>query len=203
MTGMYVLTFGAVPLLMAALLFAYCSKNHRVPPDWNSKTANRKMLPYVSASKRLPFTCLRHLVVNADDGDSNRNCNASRTTTAGAGATATRPHPPRISTVSTVVDARNGVGDHDHDCGSGIYSEPSNAAASSVFFYGAEPVYETVAENAYVNAAYVAAAPRPRYADPAKSRLKKTDIVIANLTSTTNSQVNSYLRDGVWVDPKK
>ncbi|XP_060864601.1 disintegrin and metalloproteinase domain-containing protein 9 [Metopolophium dirhodum] len=42
MTGMYVLTFGAIPLLLAVLLFAYCSKNHRSPSDWNK--ANRKKL---------------------------------------------------------------------------------------------------------------------------------------------------------------
>ncbi|XP_060854596.1 disintegrin and metalloproteinase domain-containing protein 9 isoform X2 [Rhopalosiphum padi] len=41
MTGMYVLTFGAIPLLLAVLLFAYCSKNHS-PSDWNK--TNRKKL---------------------------------------------------------------------------------------------------------------------------------------------------------------
>ncbi|XP_025201152.1 disintegrin and metalloproteinase domain-containing protein 9 [Melanaphis sacchari] len=42
MTGMYVLTFGAIPLLLAILLFAYCSKNHRTPSDWN-KTNRLKL----------------------------------------------------------------------------------------------------------------------------------------------------------------
>lgn len=185
MTGMYVLTFGAIPLLLAALVFAYCSKHHHSPSDWN-KTANRKKLPYVSASltsKRLPYPCLRHLVT-ADDGDSNSNacCTGVSSTT-----TATIPHPPRINTVSSVVAC-----DDDE-----IYSELSNAASCSI--YDTEPTYETVVENAYINPVYTSA----KYADPAKSRLSKSDIIITSLMSTTNSQVNSYLQNGVWADPKQ
>ncbi|VVC31963.1 Hypothetical protein CINCED_3A014758 [Cinara cedri] len=187
-TGMYVLMFGVIPLLLAALLFAYCSKNHRLLTDWN-KTTNRKMLPYVSASsttKRLPFICLQHLVT-ADNGDSNSNACCTCNTT-----TATRLHPPRINTVSTVVARAD-----DHE----IYSEPYYASSSS--FYDTESIYDTVVETKYDNSAYTATAPhQSKYANPAKSRLRKSDIIIAKLMSTTNSQVNSYLQNGVWRDPE-
>lgn len=170
MTGMYVLTFGAIPLLLAVLLFAYCSKNHRSPSDWNK--ANRKKLSYVS--KCLPFIeRLQHLVI--DDGDGNSN--ACTTTT-------TRPLPS-INTVSSLTTQYNNE----------IYSDPSKT--SSFYKNTSEPILE----NAYINNA-CSAVPLPNYIDAVKSRLSKSDIIITNLMSTTNPQVNSYLQDGVWGNSK-
>lgn len=79
---MYVLTIGAIPLLLAVLLFAYCSKNHR-SPNWNK--SNRKMLSYVSKKN------LHNLVIDGGNGNSN-----AYTTTV------TRPLPS-INTVSSLV----------------------------------------------------------------------------------------------------
>ncbi|XP_050435802.1 disintegrin and metalloproteinase domain-containing protein 28 [Adelges cooleyi] len=42
-TGLYVLTLGTIPLLLAVVLFAYCSKRQRAPIDWNK--SSRKKLP--------------------------------------------------------------------------------------------------------------------------------------------------------------
>jgi len=169
MTGMYVLTFGAIPLLLAVLLFAYCSKNHRSPSDWNK--ANRKKLSYVS--KCLPFIeRLQHLVI--DDGDGNSN--ACTTTT-------TRPLPI-INTVSSLVTQYNNE----------IYLEPSK----TISFYN--NTSKPILENAYINSS--CSVPPPNYIDAVKSRLSKSDIIIANLMSTTNPQVNSYLQDGVWGNSK-
>lgn len=170
---MYVLTFGAIPLLLAVLLFAYCSKNHQTPPDWNKN--NRKKLQYVS--KHLSFTQrLQHLVI--DDGDGNSNAYT---------ATPSRPLPS-VNTVSSLVEPYN----------NGIYSEPFEA--SSFDCNMPEPIYDTVLENAYTNNA--CSVPNPKCIDATKSRLKKSDIIITNLASTTNPQVNSYLQNGVWVDSK-
>lgn len=175
---MYVLTFGAIPLLLAILLFAYCSKNHRFPSDWNK--INRKKLPYVS--KSLPFSKrLQHL----DDGDGNRN--AYTTTT-------TRPLPA-INTVSSLVTSSD----------NSIYLKPFET--SSFYHNTSEPIYDTIIENAYTNNACSVSQPnidnmRSKYIDTVKSRLSKSDIIITNVMSTTNAQVNSYLKDGVWVDSK-
>lgn len=176
MTGMYVLTFGAIPLLLAVLLFAYCSKNHRSPSNWNK--INNKKLPYVS--KRLPFIQrLQHLVI--DDGDGNRNACTTTTTT-------TRPLPS-INTVSSLV------AHYDNE----IYSEPLSEA-SNFYHNMPEPIYDTILENAYTNNA--CSVSQPKCIDAVKSRLRKSDIVISNLMSTTNPQVNSYLQDGIWIDSK-
>lgn len=173
MTGMYVLTFGAVPLLLAVLLFAYCSKNHNSSSDWNK--INNKKLPYVS--KRLPFIQrLQHLVI--DDGDGNRN--ACTTTTI-------RPLPS-INTVSSLV------AHYDNE----IYSEPSES--NNIYHNMSEPIYDTILENAFINNACPVS--QPKYIDTMKSRLRKSDIIITNLMSTTNPQVNSYLQDGIWIDSK-
>lgn len=171
MTGMYVLTFGSIPLLLAVLLFAYCSKIHNSPSDWNK--VNRKKLPYVS--KRLKFVQrLQHLVT--DDGDGNSNACIT---------TATRPLPS-INTVSSLVPHYSNE----------IYSDPSEA--SSFYHNTTEPIYDTILENAYINSA--CSVPQPKYIDAVKSRLSKSDIIITNLMSSTNPQVNSYLQDGVWGD---
>lgn len=181
MTGMYVLTFGAIPLLLAILLFAYCSKHHRPPSDWNNKT-NRQKSTYVS--KRLQFIKrLQNLVI--DDGDGNGNiCTTTTTTTI---ATTARPLPS-INTVSSLVSH------YDNE----IYSEPSET--SSFYHNTSEPIYDTILENAYVNNA--CSVSQPKYVDAVKPRLKKSDIIITNLMSTTNPQVKSYLQDGVWGDSK-
>lgn len=173
---MYVLTFGAIPLLLAVLLFAYCSKNQHSPTDWNK--VNRKKLPYVS--KHLPcIQRVQHLVVDAGDGRSNA-CTI----------TATSPQPS-INTVSSLVMH------YDDE----IYSIPSEA--SSYYHNTSEPIYDTILENAYVNNACSAPQPKfAKYTDTTKSRLRKSDIVITNLMSTTNPQVNSYLQDGVWENSK-
>lgn len=172
MTGMYVLTFGAIPLLLAVLLFAYCSKNHRSPSDWNK--TNRKKLPYVS--KRLPFIQrLQHLVI--DDGES-KKINACTTTT-------TRSLPS-INTVSSLVYENE------------IYSEPSEP--STLYHNTSEPIYDTVLENAYDNKA--CSVPQSKYIDVEKFRIKKSDIIITNLTSTTNPQVKNYLQNGIWGNSK-
>lgn len=176
MTGMYVLTFGAIPLLLAILLFAYCSKHHH-PPDWNK--TNRQKSTYVS--KRLQFIQrLQNLVI--DDGDGNSNSCTTTTTT-----TTTRPLH-NINTVSSLVSHYDNK----------IYSEPSEA--SSFYHNTSEPIYDTILENAYVNNA--CSISQPKYVDAVKSRLKKSDIIITNLMSTTNPQVKSYLQDGVWGDSK-
>ncbi|XP_050532167.1 disintegrin and metalloproteinase domain-containing protein 28 [Daktulosphaira vitifoliae] len=43
LTGLCVLTLGAIPLLLAVLLFSYCSKHQRPVIDWNK--SSRKKLP--------------------------------------------------------------------------------------------------------------------------------------------------------------
>lgn len=170
MTGMYVLTFGAIPLLLAVLLFAYCSKNQRSPSDWNK--ANRKNLSYVS--NRLPFVQrLQHLVI--DDGDGNSNACTTTTTTRSL---------PRINTVSSLVTQYN----------NDIYSESSKN--SSLYSNMPKPILE----NAYINNA--CSVPTQNYVDAKESRLRKSDIIITNIISSTNPQVNSYLRDGVWGNSK-
>lgn len=176
MTGLYVLTFGTIPLLLAVLVFAYCSKYHSPPPDWN-KTNHRMNSPYVS-TKRLQFIQrLQNLVI--DDGDGNSNACTSTTTA--------RPLPS-INTVSSLVSQYD----------NGTYSESSDA--SSFYHNMTEPIYDTIVEKSYVNNA--CSVPQTKYNDVVKSRLKKSDIVITNLMSTTNPQVNSYLQDGVWRDSK-
>jgi len=176
MTGLYVLTFGTVPLLLAVLLFAYCSKYHSLPMDWNK--TNRKKSPYVS-TKHLQFIqSLQNLAV--DDGGNGKS-NACTSTTAA------RPLPS-ITTVSSLVTQYD----------DGIYSEAFDA--SSFYHNMSEPIYDTIVENAYVNNA--CSVPQTECNDVIKSRLKKSDIVITNLMSTTNPQVNSYLQDGVWIDSK-
>lgn len=168
MTGMYVLTFGAIPLLLAVVLFAYCSKNHHSRSDWNK--THRKKLPYVS--KRLPF--IQRLGI--DDGDGNSNACTTPTTT-----TTSSLH--NINTVSSLVSHNN------------IYS--------SIYHNSTEPIYETVLENAYINNA--CSVPKSEYnqsIDTEKSRLSKSDIIIANLMSTTNPLVNNYLQNGVWKHSK-
>lgn len=178
MTGMYVLTFGAIPLLLAILLFAYCSKHHHPPSDWNK--TNRQKSTYVS--KRLQFIQhLQNLVI--DDGDGNSNICTTTTTM----ATTARPLPS-INTVSSLASH------YDNE----IYSEPSEA--SSFYYNTSEPIYDTILENAYINNA--CSVSQPKYVDAVKSRLKKSDIIITNLMSTTNPQVKSYLQDGVWGDSK-
>lgn len=172
MTGMYVLTFGAIPLLLAVLLFAYYSKNQQSPTDW--KKINRNKLPYVS--KHLPFIQrVQHLVVG--DGDDNSNA----CTTA-----ATRPLPS-INTVSSLVAQYN----------DDIYSMPSEA--SSFYHNTTEPIYDTILENAYTNNA--CCVPQTQYID-VKPGLRKSDIIITNLMSTTNPLVNNYLQNGVWGNTK-
>ena len=171
MTGMYVLTFGVIPLLLAVLLFAYCSKSHRSPSDWNK--ANRKKLPYVS--KCLPFIQrLQHLVI--DDGDGNSNACTTTTTT--------RPLPS-INTVSSLVT----------QCNNEICSEPPKTSS----FYN-NNTSKPILENAYINNA--CSVSPPNYIDAVKTRLNKSDIIIKNLMSTTNPQVNSYLQDGIWGNSK-
>jgi len=171
MTGMYVLTFGAIPLLLAVLLFAYCSKNHS-PSDWNK--TNRKKLSYVS--KCLPFIQrLQHLVV--DDGDGNSNACTTTTTT-------TTRQLPSINTVSSLVTQYN----------NDIYTEPSKTSSFC------NNTSEQILENAYINNA--CSIQSPNYIDAVKSRLSKSDIIITNLMSTTNPQVNSYLQNGVWGNSK-
>lgn len=168
LTGMYVLTFGAIPLLLAVLLFAYCSKNHRSPSDWNKN--NRKQLSYVSKS----LSCtqrLKRLFTDVGDG----NSNACTTTI-------TSPRP-NISTVSTLVAQYGNVNSVSDDACSFYNNMP-------------EPIYETILENAYANHAYSVTEPNRK--DVTKSPLKKSDIIISNLKSTTNPRVNSYLQDGVW-----
>lgn len=133
MTGMYVLTFGAIPLLLAVLLFAYCSKHHHSPSNWNK--TNRKKLPYVS--KRLPFIQrLRHLVI--DDGDGNINACTTTTTTRSL---------PSINTVSSLVYKNE------------IYSDPTED--SNFYHNTSEPIYATILENNCVDKA--CCAPQPKY----------------------------------------
>lgn len=167
--GMYVLTIGAIPLLLAILIFAYCSKNHHSSSNWNK--SNRKMLSYVSKKK------LHNLVI--DGGNSNSYAYTT---------TITRPLPS-INTVSFLVTQND----------NGFYSEPSEA---NNFYHNnmSEPIYDTILENAYVNK--VCSVPQSKYNDAKISQLKKSDIVITTLKSTTNPQVKSYLQDGVWRDSK-
>lgn len=175
MTGLYVLTFGTIPLLLAVLLFTYCSKYHSPPLDWNK--TNRKKSPYVS-TKRLQFIQrLQNLVIDDGNGDSNA---CTSTTTA-------RPLPS-ITTVSNLVTQQD----------DGIYSEACDA--NSIYCNMSEPIYDTIVENAYVNNA--CSVPQTEYNDVIKSHLRKSDIVITNLMSTTNPQVNSYLQNGVWGNSK-
>lgn len=167
---MYVLTFGTIPLLLAVLLFAYCSKNHHSPSDWNKN--NRKQLSYVSKSFSC-IQCLKRLFSDVGDGNSNA-------------CTATRTSPPlNINTISTLVVQHND---------DQIY--PVSSSACNFYNNIPEPIYETITENTYTNHAY--SIPELNRNNVTKCPIKKSDIVVSNLKSTTNPQVNSYLQYGVW-----
>jgi len=147
MTGMYVLTFGAIPLLLAVLLFAYCSKHSS--SDWNK--TNRKKLPYVS--KRFPFIQhLRHLII--DDGDGNRNaCTTTTTTTRSL---------PSINTVSSLVYKNE------------IYSDPTEDSNS--YRNTSEPIYATILENDYINKACCVPQPKYEKSRISKSDIFITNL---------------------------
>jgi hypothetical protein len=120
---------------------------------------------------------LHNLVI--DDGNGNSNAYIT---------TITRPLPS-IYSVSTLVSQND----------NSFYSEPSE---TNNFYHNTmpEPIYDTILENAYVNKAF--SVPQSKCNDAKISKLKKSDIVITTLKSTTNPQVKSYLQDGVWRDSK-
>lgn len=182
MTGLYVLTLGTIPLLLAVVLFAYCSKRQRAPIDWNK--SSRKKLPYVF--RHFAFARRLRPLVGGGNGGGSINDGSSTTCT----ARSTRPLHS-VNTVSSLVS------NYDQDDIYDVYSMPSEASS---YYHCAvpEPIYDTIPENAYVNSACTEPQTTPYASDTIKSRLTKSDIVITNLAYTTNPQVNSYLQDGVW-----
>lgn len=164
MTGMFVLTFGAIPLLLAVVLFAYCSKNHRSQSDWNK--THRIKLSYVS--KRLPFT--QRLGIHDGDGYSNACTTPTTTTTRSLNS---------INTVSSVVSHNN--------------------INSNIYLNSTKKTFE----NAFIN--HACSVPKSEYNQSINTTnfgVSKSDIVISNLTSTTNPLVNNYLKYGVWNQSK-